>query len=59
MGVFERWLTLWVFLCIVTGITLGQFWPAPFQVLGRLDIARVNIPVGLLIWVMKIGRAHV
>ncbi len=54
MGVFERWLTLWVFLCIVTGITLGQFWPAPFQVLGRLDIARVNIPVGLLIWVMII-----
>ncbi len=54
MGVFERWLTLWVFLCIVTGITLGQFWPAPFQVLGRLDIAQVNIPVGLLIWVMII-----
>jgi ACR3 family arsenite transporter len=54
MGFFERWLTLWVFLCIVVGIALGQFWPAPFQALGRMEIARVNIPVGLLIWVMII-----
>ncbi|MGB8436763.1 MAG: ACR3 family arsenite efflux transporter [Burkholderiales bacterium] len=54
MGVFERWLTLWVFLCIVAGIVLGQLWPTPFQALGRMEIARVNIPVGLLIWVMII-----
>jgi ACR3 family arsenite transporter len=54
MGFFERWLTLWVFLCIVAGIALGQLWPAPFQALGRMEIARVNIPVGLLIWVMII-----
>jgi arsenite transporter len=54
MGFFERWLTLWVFLCIVVGIALGQLFPAPFQVLGRIEIARVNIPVGLLIWVMII-----
>jgi ACR3 family arsenite transporter len=54
MGVFERWLTLWVFLCIVAGIVLGQLLPAPLQALGRMEIARVNIPVGLLIWVMII-----
>jgi len=49
---FERWLTLWVFLCIVAGIAFGQALPEAFQALGRLEIARVNIPVGLLIWVM-------
>jgi arsenite transporter len=54
MSFFERWLTLWVFLCIVAGVALGQFLPAPFQWLGGLEIARVNIPVGLLIWVMII-----
>jgi ACR3 family arsenite transporter len=54
MSVFERWLTLWVFLCIVVGIALGQFLPAPFQALGKLEVARVNLPVGLLIWVMII-----
>ena len=54
MSLFERWLTLWVFLCIVAGIALGQFLPAPFQALGRMEVARVNIPVGLLIWVMII-----
>jgi len=54
MSVFERYLTVWVFLCIVAGIALGQFLPAPFQALGRMEVARVNIPVGLLIWVMII-----
>src|SRR4030065_215204 len=54
MSVFERYLTVWVFLCIVAGIALGQFLPAPFQMLGRMEVARVNIPVGLLIWVMII-----
>ena len=52
MSTFERYLTVWVFLCIVAGIALGQFLPAPFQALGRMEVARVNIPVGLLIWVM-------
>jgi ACR3 family arsenite transporter len=52
MTIFERFLTLWVFLCIVVGITLGQFFPLPFQAIGRLEIASVNLPVGLLIWVM-------
>ena len=52
MSVFERWLTLWVAMCIVAGVALGQFMPAPFQALGRMQVAQVNIPVGLLIWVM-------
>jgi len=54
IGFFERWLTLWVFLCIVAGIALGQAWPAPVRALGAMEVARVNIPVGLLIWVMII-----
>jgi arsenite transporter len=54
MSVFERYLTVWVFLCIVAGIALGQFFPALSQTLGRMEVARVNIPVGLLIWVMII-----
>jgi ACR3 family arsenite transporter len=54
IGLFERWLTLWVFLCIVAGVVLGQLAPAAFEALGRLEVARVNIPVGLLIWVMII-----
>lgn len=54
MGFFERTLTLWVFLCIVVGIALGQIFPAPIQALGKMEVARVNIPVGLLIWVMII-----
>ena len=54
MSVFERYLTVWVFLCIVVGIALGQWLPAPFQLLGKLEVARVNLPVGLLIWVMII-----
>ena len=54
MSVFERYLTVWVFLCIVVGIALGQFLPGVFQAVGRMEIARVNLPVGILIWVMII-----
>ena len=54
MSVFERWLTLWVALCIVAGVLLGQLLPAPFQALGRMEVAQVNIPVGILIWIMII-----
>jgi ACR3 family arsenite transporter len=54
MSVFERYLTVWVFLCIVVGITLGQMLPGPFEAIGRMEIAKVNLPVGLLIWVMII-----
>lgn len=52
MSLFERWLSLWVFLCIAAGVALGQWLPAPFEALGRLEVASVNLPVGLLIWVM-------
>jgi len=54
MSLFERWLTLWVALCILVGIGLGQAFPAPFQFLGRLEVAQVNLPVGVLIWIMII-----
>ena len=54
MSVFERYLTVWVFLCIVTGIALGQMLPGVFQAVGRMELAQVNLPVGLLIWVMII-----
>ncbi len=54
MSAFERYLTVWVFLCIVTGVALGQFLPGVFQAIGRMEIAQVNLPVGLLIWVMII-----
>ncbi len=54
MNTFERLLTLWVFLCIVAGIVLGQLLPGPVRAIGAMEIARVNIPVGLLIWVMII-----
>jgi ACR3 family arsenite transporter len=52
MSIFERYLTLWVFLCIVVGVALGQFLPGVFQAIGGLSVAQVNVPVGLLIWVM-------
>ncbi|MGE4436312.1 MAG: ACR3 family arsenite efflux transporter [Achromobacter pulmonis] len=54
LNLFERYLSLWVLLCIVLGIALGQSLPALFQAIGRLEVARVNLPVGLLIWVMII-----
>jgi len=52
MNVFERHLTLWVALCIVVGVGMGQLAPDVFQAIGRLELAQVNLPVGLLIWVM-------
>ena len=54
MSFFERYLTVWVFLCIVAGILAGQMAPSLFQAIGRLEIAQVNLPVGLLIWIMII-----
>jgi ACR3 family arsenite transporter len=54
MSVFERYLTVWVFACILVGIAAGQIFPGLFQAVGRMEIARVNLPVGLLIWVMII-----
>ncbi|WP_319244603.1 ACR3 family arsenite efflux transporter [uncultured Propionivibrio sp.] len=54
MSVFERFLTVWVFLCIIAGVVLGQWFPTLFQSIGRLEVAQVNLPVGILIWVMII-----
>jgi ACR3 family arsenite transporter len=54
MSFFERWLTLWVAACIAAGIALGQFFPGAFQAIGAAEIARVNLPVGALVWVMII-----
>jgi len=54
MSAFERYLTLWVFACILAGITAGQLFPELFRAVGRMEVARVNLPVGLLIWVMII-----
>jgi len=54
MTIFERYLTLWVGICIVVGIAIGQLFPAAIQSVGALEVANVNLPVGLLIWVMII-----
>ena len=54
MSVFERYLTAWVAICIVVGIALGQGLPGVFHAIGAMEIAKVNLPVGLLIWVMII-----
>lgn len=52
MSVFERYLSVWVLLCIVTGIVLGQWQPGLFQAIGGMEVAKVNLPVGVLIWAM-------
>ena len=54
MGFFERFLTLWVALCIVAGVALGHFAPAPFHAIGHMEVAQVNLPVAVLIWLMII-----
>jgi ACR3 family arsenite transporter len=51
---FERHLTWWVFLCIIVGVTVGKFLPGLSQTVGSMEYAKVNLPVGLLIWVMII-----
>ena len=54
MSFFERYLSVWVFFCIVTGIALGQFFPQSFHFIASLEIAKVNLVVGLLVWIMII-----
>ena len=54
MSVFERYLTVWVFFCIVAGIALGHAMPGLFQFVGGLEIAKVNLPVAILVWLMII-----
>ena len=54
MSVFERYLTVWVALCIVVGIALGHSFPGVVQVIGAAEVAKVNLPVAILIWLMII-----
>ena len=54
MSTFERYLTVWVFFCIAVGVALGHLMPGVFQVIGSAEIAKVNIPVAILIWLMII-----
>lgn len=54
MSTFERYLTLWVFLCIAAGVGLGHLFPGAFQRIGAAQIAHVNLPVAVLIWLMII-----
>jgi len=54
MPVFERYLTVWVALCIVAGVTFGFLFPAAFHLIGSAEIARVNLPVAVLVWLMII-----
>ena len=54
LGMFERYLSLWVALCILAGILLGHWFPAPFEMVGHAEIAEVNLPVAVLIWLMVI-----
>ena len=63
MNLFERYLTVWVALCIITGMLLGQFLPGVFQAVASLEVARANIQVGVLnevpvmLLVVKIANA--
>jgi ACR3 family arsenite transporter len=52
MSIFERYLSLWVFLCIVAGVLLGHAAPAVFHAIGGVEVAKVNLPVAMLIWLM-------
>jgi len=52
MGIFERYLTLWVAICIIAGVALGQVFPSLFSALASLEYANVNLAVAVLIWAM-------
>jgi ACR3 family arsenite transporter len=52
MSTFERYLTVWVGVCILVGIALGHLAPGAFQAIGAAEIAKVNLPVAALIWLM-------
>ena len=54
MSIFERYLTVWVALCIVVGVALGSVFPGVFQAIGAIEVASVNLPVAILIWLMII-----
>ncbi len=54
MGFFEKYLSLWVALCVFIGVGLGYLFPDLFQLIGRMEVARINLPVAVLIWLMII-----
>ena len=54
MSLFERYLTVWVFLCILAGILLGQLMPGVFAAVSAMEVAKVNLPVAVLVWLMII-----
>jgi ACR3 family arsenite transporter len=54
VNIFERYLTAWVAICIIVGVALGHSFPAVFQAVGAMEVARVNLPVAVLIWLMII-----
>lgn len=54
MSRFERYLTLWVFLCILAGVALGHLMPGVFHAIGAAEIAKVNMPIAILIWLMVV-----
>ena len=54
IGFFEKWLTAWVFACIVLGVALGNAFPALFGAIADAEVASVNLPVAILIWLMII-----
>jgi ACR3 family arsenite transporter len=54
MNLFERYLTLWVGICIVVGIGLGQVFPGVFQYIGQIELAHINLPVAVQVWLMII-----
>lgn len=54
MSIFERYLTLWVALCIVVGVALGYALPSLFNVISMAEVAKVNLPVAVLVWLMII-----
>ncbi|GGC85343.1 ACR3 family arsenite efflux transporter [Chelatococcus reniformis] len=54
MSTFERYLTLWVGLCVVAGVALGHLMPGVFHAIGAAEVAKVNLPVAVLIWLMVI-----
>lgn len=54
MGLFERYLSVWVLICIIAGIALGAWFPSVFQSIAKLELAQVNLPVAVLVWLMII-----
>lgn len=52
MGFFEKYLTVWVFVCIALGVATGSLFPSAFQTLGMLELANINLPIAALIWLM-------